>query len=106
MRKPALPEEFGFSDLKSFIKAHKQAASTKPKAKRGRKAKITKPRKGKRAKLTDEIKAAVKAGFEARKNARAIAKETGISPASVNVLKKELGLTKQRGAAAVPVMPS
>jgi len=47
----ALPAEYGFTDLKSFIKALKAAAGAKPKAKRGRKpgrkAKVAKPAKGK-----------------------------------------------------------
>jgi DNA-binding NarL/FixJ family response regulator len=103
----ALPAEFGFSDLKSFIKALKASAGAKPKAKRGRKpgpkAKAAKPAKVKRAKVTDEIKSAVKTALEQGKKAKAIAKEVGISTASVNVLKKSFGLTKPRGAA--PVAP-
>jgi methylphosphotriester-DNA--protein-cysteine methyltransferase len=103
----ALPAEFGFSDLKSFIKALKAAAGAKPKAKRGRKpgrkAKVAKPAKGKRkqAKVTAEIKSAVKTAFEQGRKAGAIAKEVGISYASVALLKKSFGLTKPRGAAAV-----
>ncbi len=100
----ALPAEFGFADLKSFIKALQSAASAKPKAKRGRKpGKVTAavPAKRKRAKLTDEIKLAVKTALEQGRKAKAIAKEVGISPASVNLLKKSFGLTKPRGAATV-----
>ncbi len=96
----ALPEAYGYPSVAAFIKALKQAASSKPKAKRGRKAKVAKPGKRKRAKVTDEIKAAVKAGFEAGKRAGAIAKETGISVASVQVLKKAFGFTKTRGKAS------
>jgi methylphosphotriester-DNA--protein-cysteine methyltransferase len=99
----ALPAEYGFDSLAAFIKALKQAANAKPAAKRGRKAKAAKPAKPakrKRAKVTDEIKAAVKAALEQGKKAVAIAKEVGISPASVNVLKKALGLTKPRVTAS------
>ncbi len=95
----ALPAEYGFDSLSAFIKALKQAATAKPAAKRGPKAKAAKPAKRKRAKVTDEIRAAVKAALEQGKKAKAIAKEVGISPASVNVLKKALGLTKPRGVA-------
>ena len=49
--------------------------------------------------VTDEIKAAVKGGFEAGKKAGAIAKEVGISPTSAQALKKAFGLTMPR---AVP----
>jgi hypothetical protein len=82
--------------------------SVRPRAPRGRKtrvAKPTKPAKRKRARVTDEIKAAVKAGFEAGKKAGAIAKEVGISPASVQGLKKAFGLTKPRAAASVAPDP-
>jgi methylphosphotriester-DNA--protein-cysteine methyltransferase len=105
----ALPAEYGFPDLKSFIAALKQAAGAKPKSKRGRKAggkaKAAKPAKRKRAKVTDEIKAAVKAALEQGRKAGAIAKEVGISTASVNVLKKAFGLTKPRGAGATSPDP-
>jgi len=96
----ALPAQFGYDSLAAFIKALKQAATAKPAAKRGRKVKAAKPAKRKRAKVTDEIRAAVKAALEQGKKAVAIAKEVGISPASVNVLKKALGLTKPRVTAS------
>jgi len=97
----ALPAEYGFETLAQFIKALKSAAGAKPQAKRGPKAKPTKPAKRKRARVTDEIKGAVKTALEQGKKAGAIAKEVGISVASVNVLKKSFGLTKPRGAAPV-----
>jgi methylphosphotriester-DNA--protein-cysteine methyltransferase len=102
----ALPAEYGFDSLAAFVKALKRSANAKPRAKRGRKpgrpAKAAKPAKGKRAKLTDEIRAAVKAALEQGRKPKAIAKEVGISPASVNVLKKAFGMTKPRTAAAAP----
>ena len=95
----ALPAEYGFADLKSFIKALKAAAGAKPKAKRGRKA-GTKVAKGKRTRgrITEEIKLAVKTALEQGKKAGAIAKEVGISYASIQNLKKTFGFTKSRGA--------
>jgi transposase-like protein len=100
----ALPADFGFPDLKSFIKALKAAAHAKPKATRAPKATTAKPRKRKRARVTEEIKAAVKAAFEAGQRTGAIAKEVGISPASVMALKKSFGFTKPRAAA--PAAPA
>ena len=102
----ALPAEYGFASLAAFIKALRQAAA--PTAKRGRKARVAKPAKRRRARVTEEIKAAVKAGFEAGKRAGAIAREVGISPASVQALKKASGFTKSRApapAAQYPVGP-
>jgi len=106
-----LPFDFGYSDLKSFIKALKRAAGAKP-AKRGRKAKkaakadkapkAVKAKKGKRAKITPEIKEAVKAAVAAGKPGSAIAKELGISVPSVQNIKKEFGLVKAREQAPAP----
>lgn len=87
-----LPAEYGFDDLKSFIKALKNAAG------RGsRKEKASKPgKKGKRARITPEIKDQVKALVKAEKTGAEIAKELGISLPSVQNIKKELGLVKAR----------
>jgi hypothetical protein len=95
----ALPAEYGFDSLAAFIKALRQAATAAPAAKRGRKGRAAKPAKRKRARVTEEIKAAVKTGLDAGKRAGAIAKEVGISLASVQALKKAFGFTKPR---AVP----
>ena len=64
----ALPAANGFADLKSFIKALKPAAGKEPPDKTGRKTKAPKVKKVKsgkrpRAKITDEIRARVKAAF-------------------------------------------
>ena len=48
----------------------------------------------------------MKAALEQGKKAVAIAKEVGISPASVNALKKALGMTKPRGAAPAAPTPA
>lgn len=109
-----LPSDFGYSSLNDFIKALKDAAKNggKTKAKAGRKAKaapVAKPvkapkaAKGKRAKITDEIKAQVKALAEAGKTGQEIAKALGISAPSVQNIKKAFGLVKTRSAAEVPV---
>ncbi len=112
-----LHAEFGFSDLESFIKALKYAAgASRPGRKPGRPAKAAKAAKveapkapkaekapkaagkkrGKRARLTPELKAQVKALVEAGKTGAVIAKELGISLPSVQNIKKEFGLVKAR----------
>jgi hypothetical protein len=63
-----LPAQYGYDSLPAFIAALKEAAGTAPKSKRGRPAKAAtpaKPKKQKRAHITPEIKAQVKALIEA-----------------------------------------
>jgi len=91
----SLPEKYGYDSLKAFIKALKQAGGGKRKAKKG---KVGRPRKRKRAKITPEVKAQVKAAVEAGKSGSAIAKVLGISVQSVQNVKKEFGLVKSRAA--------
>lgn len=107
-----LPSDYGYDNLNGFIKALKaaygkggKAAKGKPgrKPKAAAAAKAPKVKKGKRAKITDEIKAQVKAMAEANKTGQEIAKALGISAPSVQNIKKALGLVKSRGAAAAPV---
>lgn len=107
-----LPSDYGYADLNSFIKALKDAASKagKGKGKRGKVAasapkvaKAPKAGKGKRAKITDDVKAQVKALAEAGKTGQEIAKVLGISQPSVQNIKKALGLVKARAASAAPV---
>jgi hypothetical protein len=98
----ALPAEFGFDSLAAFIKALKQAAGHKYKVRKTKAPKVTKTRKRKRTRITDEVKAAVKAAAEAGKTGAVISKELGISAASVQNVKKELGLTKPRASAVPP----
>ncbi len=104
-----LPTDYGFDSLNAFIKAVKAAYGKggKAKGKPGRKpkaetaAKAPKARaKGKRAKITDEIKAQVKALAEAGKTGQEIAKALGISAPSVQNIKKAFGLVKARSSAA------
>lgn len=87
-----LPAEYGFDDVKSFIKAVKSAAGS-------RKAGKTKSggKRAKRAKITPELKQKVKAAVQAGKTGEQIAKDCGISVPSVQNIKKEFGLVKKRG---------
>ncbi len=115
-----LPSEFGYESLNDFIKAVTAAAKTggKVKGKPGRKAKgapkavkapkaakAPKAGKGKRAKITDEVKAQVKALAEAGKTGQEIAKALGISAPSVQNIKKALGMVKARSAAPEAAAP-
>jgi hypothetical protein len=109
-----LPSDFGYSSLDLFIKALKEAAKTggktKGKGSRAAKAGAGKAAKAapaakaakaaKRAKITDEIKAQVKALSEAGKTGKEIARTLGISAPSVQNVKKALGLVKPRSASA------
>ena len=107
-----LPGDFGYDNLNAFIKAVKAAygkggKAAKVKGKPGRKPKAAgapkapkaKGGKGKRAKITDEIKAQVKALAEQGKTGQEIAKALGISAPSVQNIKKAFGLVKARGSA-------
>lgn len=106
-----LPTRYGYDSLAAFMKALKVAATAGKRGK-GRKAKgpkvakapAAKAGKRKRARITDEVKAAVKAAVEAGKSGAAIAKEFGISAPSVQNIKKEFGLVKTRGAAPAPTV--
>jgi hypothetical protein len=92
-----LPYEFGFDDLGSFIKALKSAAGSRKGRGKGKAVKAAKPgKRGKRARITPEIKAQVKALVNDDKTGAQIAKELGISLPSVQNIKKELGLVKAR----------
>lgn len=86
----ALPAHYGFDNLAKFLKAVKAAAGSKPKAVGAPKAKRT------RAKITDEMRAQVKALVEQGKTGAEIAKEVGISLPSVQNIKKALGLVVAR----------
>lgn len=94
-----LPYEFGFDNLASFIKALKSAAGARKGPGRGKnkapKA-VKAGKRGKRASITPEVKARVKALVNEEKTGAQIAKELGISLPSVQNIKKELGLVKAR----------
>jgi len=107
-----LPTDYGYASLNEFIKALKDADGKGPKAK-SKTSKGVKPAKavkapgaakavkGKRAKITAEVKAEVKALVEAGKTGQEIAKALGISQPSVQNIKKELGLVKARPVTSV-----
>lgn len=94
-----LPAEMGFDSLDSFISALNAAGGIK--AGRGRKASASAKvgavkKKGKRAKITPDMKEQVKKAVEAGKTGNDIAKALGISLPSVQNIKKEFGLVKKR----------
>ncbi len=97
-----LHEEFGYSSLNAFIKALREAVGAPVSgARRGRKAKAVKKaagkaRKGKRAKVTDDMKEQVRAMVGEGKTGAAIAKSLGVSLPTVHNIKKALGLVKAR----------
>ena len=99
-----LPSEYGFDSLEDFIKALKSAGSSRGAgaggARKGRAAKSAAPiaprKKGKRARITPELKDRVKAAVVAGKTGAQIASEFGISVPSVQNIKKEFGLVKSR----------
>jgi len=93
-----LPAQYGFDDVDAFIAAVKAAA--KGGASRRRSAKAAPAKRRKRAVITPETKAKVKALAEAGKTGGEIAKAVGISLPSVQNIKRELGLTKNRKKAA------
>jgi hypothetical protein len=95
----ALPGQFGFDDVNSFVKAVKAAAGGKRGA--GRKTKAAKSAAGgkkrrSRAVITDATRAQVKKLVEGGKTGGQIAKEVGISLPSVHNIKKALGLVKKK----------
>lgn len=98
-----LPSDYGYDNLNAFLKAVKAAYGKGAKVAKGRKAAAKAPKakseKGKRAKITDEVKAQVKVLAEAGKTGQEIAKALGISMPSVQNIKKALGLVKARGSA-------
>lgn len=95
-----LPERYGFDSLNAFLKAVRVAASspnvrTKKRKKGGsgggKSSPAPKPRRT-RVAITDEIRANVKALVNDGKTGAEIAKATGISLASVQNVKRALGL--------------
>lgn len=91
----ALPAKYGFDSLTDFIKALKAASSTPARKRRAKSS--PKGAKGKRVKITPEIKEKVKSAIEAGQTGSKIAGDLGISLASVQNVKKEFGLVKARG---------
>lgn len=86
----ALPGKYGFGTMKEFIRTLAKVGKGK------RKAAAKAGTRRKRAKITPETKAKVKAAVAAEKTSKQIAEELGISVPSVQNIKKELGLVKKR----------
>jgi hypothetical protein len=87
----ALPAKYGFASTADFISAVKVAG----KGRTGGAAKAGKGRR-RRAVITDDTRARVKAMVAAGKTGEAIADAVGISLPSVQNIKKALGLVKAR----------
>jgi hypothetical protein len=85
--------EHGFDSVDSFIRAVKKASHQAEK--KGREAASRAFPRAKRAKITAAIRATVKNLVKAGKNGAEIAKAVGISSASVQNVKKALGLVKK-----------
>ena len=94
----SLPARYGFASASEFLSAVAAATGKR----RGRKAgggKANAKAGGKRrtrAKITDAMRAEVKKLTEQGKSGREVAKTLGISLASVQNIKKALGLVKAR----------
>ena len=98
-----LHEQYGFSDVNSFLKAVKSAARGSGRKKAGRPKKAAAvPKTRKRAVITAGTRAQVKKLVKAGKPGSQIAKTVGISLPSVQNIKKALGLVKSRAAKAKP----
>jgi len=98
-----LPEQYGFPDVKSFLKAVKSATSGGGRKKAGRPKKAAAaPKTRKRAVITAATRAQVKKLVKAGKSGSQIAKTVGISVPSVQNIKKALGLVKSRSGKAKP----
>jgi hypothetical protein len=95
-----LPSDFGFESVDAFVKAVKDATKSKGGKVRKNLKPGSKPKaaKGKRARITDEAKLQVKFLSEQGKTGLEISKMLGISVPSVQNIKKALGLVKSRGS--------
>ena len=91
-----LPADFGYGSLAEFMSALRKAYRGAPK--RADAAKRTGRRR--RAKITEEIRNAVKKLVQEKKTGSAIAKELQISLPTVQNIKKMFGLVRPRAKAA------
>ncbi len=93
-----LPRQYGFDNLDDFIKAIRGAGNAPRRGRKPKAAVVTAaPKKrGKRARITPELKEGVKSAVAAGKTGAEIAKQFGISVPSVQNIKKEFGLVKSR----------
>lgn len=94
-----LPARFGFSSVEDFVAAVAVAAGVSSGRRgrpAGRRAGVPAKARRKRARITDEQRAAVKKMVRAGHTGAAIAKDLGISLPSVQNIKKAFGLVKER----------
>ncbi len=90
----ALPAKYGFDSLNEFFAAVRAAG--RGRARGGAKPVAASSKRRKRAVITPETRAKVKAMVEGGKTGAEIAKTVGISLPSVQNIKKALGLVKPR----------
>lgn len=99
----SLPGRFGYSDVKDFVKALLAASGGRmPRKAAGETVK----KRGKRARVTPEMREEILAAARAGETGPVIAKRFGVSVPTVQNIKKAAGLVKARasseGAPAVP----
>lgn len=92
----ALPGAYGFDNVDSFVAAVKAATGVRRGRPRASQKAVAKPKRGKRAKITDAMRAELKTLVGAGKTGKEIAKALGISLPSVANVKAALGLSKKR----------
>ena len=90
----SLPEKYGYDGMETFIAALQELSGGVGSA--GIAAKGKAKGKRKRGKVTDEVKQKVKALFEAEKTGREVAEAVGLSLPTIQNIKKELKLVKER----------
>jgi DNA-binding NarL/FixJ family response regulator len=90
----SLPGKYGFGSVKEFASA--VAAASAGKGRRGPAKASAKPKRRKRAVITEKTRAEVKKLVEAGQTGSAIAKALHISLPSVQNIKKALGLVQAR----------
>ena len=90
----ALPARYGFENVAAFVAAVRAASGRR----RGRPAKATQARTGRRhrATVTDATRAEVKKLVEAGRTGAEIAKAVGVSLPTVQNIKKALGLVRKK----------
>ncbi|MDX2187391.1 MAG: helix-turn-helix domain-containing protein [Opitutaceae bacterium] len=103
-----LPDELGFDSIEELVAALRSVSGKGSTVKRGRKPKAKpaakggsrKAARGRRARITPEMKEQVKSMVNEGKSGAEIAKSLGISLPSVQNIKKAFGLVKARTAAS------
>jgi len=104
----ALPSQFGFESVRSFIRAVKAASSGGP-GRPGRPKgpeKKSVPSKRKRMTITPAMREKVKRLAKAGKSGAQIVKAVGISLPSVQNIKKAFGLVRSKAKKTAPARPA